>query len=159
MTLDDDAELSAPEVLREMLDALVGAFALEAEVAVEEVDGVLTGAVNGNDVQALVGEGGSVLDAIQHLAQRIVLRGGEGLRVVVDAGGYRERREAELRVEADVAAAAAVAEGKEIALSPMPAAERRFVHEHLRERGDVETHSEGEEPRRCLVVAPRDLPG
>jgi spoIIIJ-associated protein len=95
-----------------------------------------------------------VLNAIQHLAQRIVLHGGEGLRVQVDAGGYRERREAELRVEADSAANEALAEGREVALSPMPATERRFVHEHLRDRGDVGTHSEGDEPHRRLIVAP-----
>jgi len=83
-----------------------------------------------------------------------VLRGGEDFRVVVDAGGYRSRRESELRAEADRAADEAVADGREVTLAPMPAAERRFVHEHLRGRGDVGTHSEGDEPRRRLVVAP-----
>jgi spoIIIJ-associated protein len=154
MTLDDDAELSAPELLCEMLETLVSAFALDAETVVEEGDGVIRGTITGPDVEALIGEDGSVLNAIQHLAQRIVLHGGEGMRVLVDAGGYRERREAELRVEADSAADEALAEGKEVALSPMPASERRFVHEHLRERGDVATHSEGDEPRRRLIVAP-----
>jgi spoIIIJ-associated protein len=72
----------------------------------------------------------------------------------VDADGYRGRREAELRSEAERAADTAVAEGRPVALSAMPAAERRFVHEHLRERGGVETHSEGDEPRRRLIVAP-----
>jgi spoIIIJ-associated protein len=154
MTLDDDSELSAPELLRELLDTLVAAFAVDAVITVDEGDGVLRGTIKGKDVAAMVGEGGSVLDAIQHLAQRFVLHGGEGLRVLVDAGGYREGRERALRAEADNAAAQAVAEGTEIALSPMPATERRFVHEHLRERGDVETHSEGDEPRRRLIVSP-----
>jgi spoIIIJ-associated protein len=152
--LDDDSELSPAEVLREMLETLVAAFGLDAEISVDEQDGILRGAIDGEDVEAIVGDSGSVIDAIQHLAQRIVLRGGEGLRVTVDAGGYRDRREAELRSEADRAADAAVAEGREVALSPMPAAERRFVHEHLRDRGDVSTHSEGDEPRRRLIVAP-----
>jgi spoIIIJ-associated protein len=154
MTLDEDAEPSAPEVLRELLERLVVAFALDAEIVINEGDGVLRGTIEGKDVEALVGVGGSVLDAIQHLAQRIVLRGGEGLRVLVDAGGYRERREAELRAEADRAADEAVAKRGEVALAPMPATERRYVHEHLRERGDVATHSEGDEPRRHLIVAP-----
>ena len=92
MTLDEDAEPSAPEVLRELLERLVVAFALDAEIVINEGDGVLRGTIEGKDVEPLVGVGGSVLDAIQHLAQRIVLRGGEGLRVLVDAGGYRERR-------------------------------------------------------------------
>jgi spoIIIJ-associated protein len=154
MTLDDEGELGASELLRELLETLAGAFALDAETVVEEGDGVVRGTITGADVEALIGEGGSVLNAIQHLAQRIVLHGGEGLRVQVDAGGYRERREAELRVEADGAADEAVSEGRDIALSPMPASERRFVHEHLRERGDVGTHSEGDEPHRRLIVAP-----
>jgi spoIIIJ-associated protein len=76
--------------------------------------------------------------------------------VIVDAGGYRARREAALRDEADQAAERVMSEGRGVALSPMPAAERRYVHEYLRERGDVATHSEGDEPRRRLVVSPRD---
>jgi spoIIIJ-associated protein len=153
---DDDAEPTPSEALRELLEALVDAFGIDADVAVEEQDGVLRGAVSGDQTSPLIGDGGSVIDAVQHLAQRVVLRGGEGLRVVVDVGGYRERREAELRVQADRAADAAVAEGKDVPLSPMPAAERRFVHEHLRERGDVGTHSEGDEPQRRLIVGPLD---
>lgn len=153
MTIDDE-DLSPAETLREMLQTLVEAFAIEAEIVISEDDGVLRGAIDGPGAEALVGERGSVIDAIQHLAQRFVLRGGEGLRVVVDAGGYRERREQELRAEATRAADAAVADGREVALSPMPAAERRFVHEHLRDRGDVGTRSEGDEPRRRLIVAP-----
>jgi spoIIIJ-associated protein len=152
----DDAELTPAEALRELLEALVDAFGIEADVLVEEHDGVLRGVVGGDQTSPLIGEAGSVIDAVQHLAQRVVLRGGEGLRVVVDVGGYRESRETELRAQADRAADVAVAEGKDVPLSPMPAAERRFVHEHLRERGDVDTHSEGDEPRRRLIVAPLD---
>ncbi|MGA2469616.1 MAG: R3H domain-containing nucleic acid-binding protein [Solirubrobacteraceae bacterium] len=151
---DDDDEISPSEALRELLELLVDAFGLDAEVVVDEHDGVLRGAVNGAGADALVGEGGGVIDAIQHLAQRVVLRGGEGLRVLVDAAGYRERREGELRADADRAADVAVSEQRPVALALMPAAERRFVHEYLRERGDVTTHSEGDEPRRRLVVSP-----
>jgi spoIIIJ-associated protein len=152
MSTDDD--LSPAEALRELLETLADAFALDAAIEVEEQDGVLRGSVTGTGADALVGERGAVIDAIQHLAQRVVLRGEEELRLVVDAAGYRGRREAELRTEADRAADAAVGEGREVALAPMPAAERRFVHEHLRDRGDVGTHSEGDEPRRRLIVAP-----
>lgn len=150
----EEGELTAAEALAELLELLVEALDLDGEVRVEEADGVLRGEVNGAEVSALIGDRGSVIDAVQHLAQRIVLRGGDELRVTVDVDGYRARRETELRAEADRAAATAVAEQREVALSPMPAAERRFVHEHLRERGDVGTHSEGDEPRRRLIVAP-----
>jgi spoIIIJ-associated protein len=153
MAIDHD-ELTPSDALGELLETLVEAFALDARVVIEEESGVLRGSIEGGDVEALVGEQGSVIDAVQHLAQRIVLHGGEELRVVVDAGGYRARRETELREQADRAADTAIAERREVALSPMPAAERRFVHEHLRDRGDVGTHSEGDEPRRRLIIAP-----
>jgi spoIIIJ-associated protein len=150
----DDTELTPGEALRELLDTLVEAFELEAEVSIEESDGLLLGTIDGDGADALVGDRGSVLDAIQHLAQRFALRGGEGLRVRVDIAGFRGKRESELRAEADRAAELAIAEGRPVALAPMLAADRRVVHEHLRDRGDVATHSEGEEPQRRLIVAP-----
>jgi len=150
----DDTDLTPSEALRELLDTLVEAFELDAEVSIEEADGVLLGKIDGPDAEELVGDRGSILDAIQHLAQRFALRGGEGLRVRVDVAGFRDRREDELREQADRAAERALADGRPTALPAMSAADRRVVHEHLRDRGDVETHSEGEEPQRRLIVAP-----
>lgn len=149
-----DGELPPEEEFRDLLETLAEAFGLDATVVIEEDDGVLRGSVEGPGAEALVGEDGVVLEAVQHLAQRIVLRGASGSRVVVDAAGYRGQREQALRAEADRVAGQVLSEGREIALRPMPAAERRFMHEYLRERGDVETHSEGDEPRRRLVVSP-----
>lgn len=149
-----DDELAPDEELQDLLETLAEAFEADCSVVVEEHDGVLRGSVEGPGAEALVGPDGTVLEAVQHLAQRIVLRGSSELRVVVDAAGYRERREEVLRAEADRVAVLVVSEGREIALRPMPAAERRFLHEYLRERGDVATHSEGDEPRRRLVVSP-----
>ncbi|MGD1050463.1 MAG: R3H domain-containing nucleic acid-binding protein [Solirubrobacteraceae bacterium] len=156
MTLEDDDELTPEEELRELLETLVEAFGVEADVVLSESDDVLRGTVEGPGAESLVGPDGTIIEAIQHLAQRIVLRGSSGPRVLVDAAGYRERREDALRAEADRVADLVLKEGREIALRPMPAAERRFLHEYLRERGDVETHSEGDEPRRRLVVSPAD---
>jgi len=152
----EDGDLTPEEELRELLETLVEAFGADAEVVLEEADGVLRGVVEGPGAETLVGPNGAIIEAVQHLAQRIVLRGAEGPRVVVDAAGYRERREDSLRAEADRVADLVLAEGREVALRPMPAAERRFLHEYLRERGDVATHSEGDEPRRRLVVSPGD---
>jgi spoIIIJ-associated protein len=147
---EDPAELLG-EVLREVADGL----GLECEVVVEQDDDVLRGRVEGEDVGLLIGRRGQTIDAVQHLAQRIVFPGGRAAaRVVVDADGYRERRAEALREEADEAADEALRLGGPVELDPMPASERRVVHEYLRERGDVETHSEGEEPERYLVVAP-----
>jgi spoIIIJ-associated protein len=85
----------------------------------------------------------------------MVLHGlGERRRIVIDAEGYRARRQAALEKLADEAADEALEHDREVALDAMTASERRLVHEYLRERGGVETHSEGEEPDRHLVVAP-----
>jgi len=154
MSNEGDEELSAEEELHDLLETLVEAFDIDAEVTTTLGNGELRGTVEGNGADALVGEHGSVLEAIQHLAQRIVLRGADGLRVVVDADGYRASREESLRDEADEAAERALDEGRAVPLRAMPASERRFVHEYLRERGDVSTHSEGDEPRRRLIVTP-----
>ena len=141
---DDDGELTPQEELRDLLETLVEAFGADAEVVLSENDGVLLGVVEGPGAEALVGTDGAVIEAVQHLAQRIVLRGEAGPRVVVDAGGYRGRREDALRAEADRVADLVRSEGREVPLRAMPAADRRFLHEYLRERGDVETHSEGD---------------
>jgi spoIIIJ-associated protein len=73
---------------------------------------------------------------------------------VIDADGYRARRRATLEAEAEDAADEAVRTASPVELEAMPASERRIVHEYLRERGGVETYSEGEEPDRYLIVAP-----
>jgi len=148
-------EQGPPEILREMLEEVVDGLGLEATVYVSEGAGRLEGVVSGGDLGLLIGRRGQAIDAIQHLAQRIVFHGGRPeTRVVVDADGYRGRREAELCEQADEAAARAVSGGEPVALGAMTSAERRIVHEHLRDRGDVQTHSEGDEPERHLVVEP-----
>jgi spoIIIJ-associated protein len=156
-----DDELDDPvEILLEVLEEVAAGLGLECEIRVEAQDGVLQGCIEGEDVGLLIGRRGQTIDAIQHLAQRIVFQGGEsGTRVAVDADGYRERRAHVLREDADGAAEEALRSGRAVGLDPMPASERRVVHEHLRDRGDVRTHSEGEEPERYLVVSPLEEEG
>jgi spoIIIJ-associated protein len=154
--LEEERE-DPPVVLHDLLEEIVDSLGLDVEVRVEESDGVLTGSVEGEDVGLFIGRRGQTIDAVQHLAQRIVFRGGSpDSRVVVDADGYRERRAESLRTIALDAAEDALRSGEAIELDPMPASERRIVHEYLRERGDVQTHSEGEEPERYLVVEPSE---
>ncbi len=142
-------------LLRELLEEIVDSLGLDVEVRVEESDGMLTGLVEGEDVGLLIGRRGQTIDAVQHLAQRIVFRGGSpDARVVIDADGYRARRADTLRSMALDAAEESLRTEEAVELEPMPASERRIVHEYLRERDDVQTHSEGDEPERYLVVEP-----
>ena len=124
-------------------------------MAISEDEETLAGTIDGEDLGVLIGRRGQTIDALQHLALRVAFVGDEPRkRVVIDAGGYRARREEALRRSADQAVADASERGRPVALEPMPAAERRYVHEYLRDAGEIETYSEGEEPDRHLVVAP-----
>ena len=153
------AEKTAADALRELLELIAEALALDAEVVIEDGDEALVGRLDGEDLGLFIGHHGQTIEAVQHLAQRVVgevehKRGAERRRVVVDAAGYRERRELALQRHADEAADSALSSGRPVALDEMTSSERRVVHEYLRDRGDVETHSEGEEPHRHLVVSP-----
>ena len=150
-----DGELEPAEALEELREEIAEALGLDVEVEVQEGDGVLRGCLRGEDVGLFIGRRGQTIDAVQHLAQRIVFPGGPSpVRVVIDADGYRERRAESLRADAEEAAEEALRSGRPVELDPMGASERRIVHEYLRERGGVETHSEGDEPERRLVVSP-----
>jgi spoIIIJ-associated protein len=156
--LDGDltpGDLEPADALEELLEEIAEGLGLDAEVRVAERDGVLAGELEGEDVGLFIGRHGQTIDAVQHLAQRIVFPDGPSpVRVVIDANGYRARRADALRAEADDAADEAVSSGGPVELDPLPPFERRIVHEYLRDRGDVETHSEGNEPERYLVVTP-----
>jgi len=147
------------EQVRELVELVVDALDLEASVVVEENDEGITAVVEGDDLGLFIGRHGQTIEAVQHLAQRVALkdqpRDGARQRIVVDAAGYRARRKEALEGMADDAAEEALRNGRPVALDEMNATERRIVHEHLRDRGDLETYSEGEEPHRHLVVAPR----
>jgi spoIIIJ-associated protein len=155
--LDDAVELpdEPAERVRAFLARVVVALDLRASVDIEEDDEEIRATVNGDDLGLMIGKHGSTIDSLQHLAQRIAFRGSaERKSVVVDAAGYRERREGVLRRAADRAVSEALDFGRAVELEPMSAAERRVVHTYLRDRTDVQTHSEGDEPDRRLVVTP-----
>jgi len=148
-------ELEPADALQELLEEIVDALGLDAEVEVREETDVLHGRVRGADLGLFIGRHGQTIDAVQHLAQRIIYHGGPAAaRVLIDADGYRERRAEVLRDDAEDAADEALRTGGAIELDPLPSFERRIVHEHLRARADVETHSEGDEPDRFVVVSP-----
>jgi spoIIIJ-associated protein len=151
---------SPTDRVRALVEIVVDALDLDAEVLVTEDDDEITATVEGEDLGLFIGRHGQTIEAVQHLAQRAVLRDrpAEGepgrKRIVVDAAGYRARRREALERQAADAADEALRYGRPVALDAMTASERRIVHEYLRDRGDVETYSEGDEPERHLVVAP-----
>jgi spoIIIJ-associated protein len=143
------------ERVRAMVARVVNALGLHATVDIDESDEEIRATVNGDDLGLLIGKHGSTIDALQHLAFRAAFRGEEiRKQVTVDAAGYRERREGALHRMADRAAAEALQYRRPVELEPMRATERKIVHTYLSDRSDVETHSEGDEPDRRLVVSP-----
>ena len=143
--------------VKDLLEHVSEALALDAEVVVEEDGPIIRGTLEGDDLGLFIGRHGQTIDAVQHLAFKAATRDhppSAGLRVIVDAAGYRERREAALRRQADEAADQALKTGRPVALDAMSATERKVVHEYLKDREGVETYSEGTEPDRHLVVAP-----
>ena len=145
----------AAERVRELMERIAAAAGVEADVAVSEGADGLHAEFVGDDVGLLIGHHGQTIDAIQHLAYRFAGRGDrDRVPVLVDAAGYRERRATTLRAAADQAATTAVSDHRAVALEAMSALERKVIHEHLKNRRDVETYSEGQEPSRHLVVAP-----
>src|SRR4051812_39159792 len=152
---DEDLPEAPAERIREMLSRIAVGFGLRASVEIEETDEEIRATVNGEDLGLLIGKHGATIDALQHLAARVGFRGSDDRKtVVVDAAGYRERREGALHRAADQAVSDALAYGRPVELEPMSSPERRIVHTYLRDRTDVQTHSEGDEPDRRLVVTP-----
>jgi spoIIIJ-associated protein len=138
-----------------ILERVVEELGVEARIEVDEVDEEIVGRIEGDDVGLLIGRRGQTIDAVQLLCYRAAFRGRQDRkRVVVDAAGYRERRREAIERQADRAAERSLKTGKEIELEPMSPTERRVVHQHLKERAGIETFSEGEEPERCVIVAP-----
>src|SRR5215213_2019573 len=140
------------ERVRELVEEVLDELDLEGEVEVKEGDDRIDVVVSGeDDYGLLIGKRGQTIDALQLLCYQAAFRGmRERKRVIVDAAGYRARRRETLESRAD----RAQSNNRVVEMDPMSAQERRVVHERLKERAGIETYSEGDEPNRCVIVAP-----
>ena len=144
-------------VASELLTRVLATLELDGRVEVAESEEEVVATVFGPDLGVLIGRHGQMIDALQYLANAIAHRsvGDERRRIVIDAAGYRARRSATLESLARRSAEQASATGRRVELEPMSAAERRIVHEALKDDPEVATESEGAEPNRYVVVLPR----
>ena len=142
--------------VREVLERILAAIGVRARIEIHEDDELLTATFIGRELGLLIGKHGQTIDAIQYLANAIVWRGrgDERIPVVVDAAGYRARRQASLDALATRSAEQAVSSGEPVELEPMTAVERKVVHVCLQDYPGVTTRSEGTEPNRFVVVDP-----
>jgi len=149
--IDEDAV----EVAEDFLDGLLDVFGLDYDLERRDVDDdTVELAITGSDLGLLIGHRGQTLAALQELTRTAVQRSGSSQRVYIDVAGYREaRREALQRFTQEVAGQV-VRSGAATVLDPMPAADRKVVHDTANGIEGVSTSSEGEEPRRRVVISP-----
>ena len=150
----DESE-QAGEV-REVVERILAAIGVQARIEIAETDETVTATIVGRELGLAIGKHGQTIDAIQYLANAVVWRGrgDERKAVVVDAAGYRARREATLDALAKRNAERAISSGRSVELDPMTAVERKVVHLALKETDGVVTRSEGTEPNRFVVIDP-----
>ncbi|HEX3174851.1 MAG TPA: R3H domain-containing nucleic acid-binding protein [Solirubrobacterales bacterium] len=156
MSANGDWPAEPAERVREMVEAVLDGLDLDGEVKIQEDEERIEAEVVGeDDYGLLIGKRGQTIDAVQLLCYQAAFRGmRDRKRVVLDAAGYRDRRREVLTTRADRAAEQALDHNASVEMDPMSAQERRVVHEHLKDRPGIETFSEGDEPRRCVIVAP-----
>jgi spoIIIJ-associated protein len=152
MSIETQQEL-ATDFVREVV-ARLGIDATTSARRTED-DGIYI-SVDGDNLGLLVGPKGATVEALQELTRTVVQRHTEEhtSRIVVDVGGYRERRAAALRQFVLEAAADVLRTGVSEALEPMSPSDRKVVHDTVNEIEGLETTSEGLEPRRYVIIRP-----
>jgi spoIIIJ-associated protein len=150
-----DESALAGEV-RELVERVAQALGVSCRVDTLEDGERVVATCTGREMAHLIGRHGQTIDAVQYLANAIVARayGDERKKIVVDAAGYRARRQATLESLARRSAERALSSSERVELDPMTAVERKVVHTVLQDFPGISTSSEGTEPNRYVVVAP-----
>lgn len=142
------------EAAADYLEGLLDIIDVDGDIDMDVDGDRAVVAIIGEHLRQLVGQGGSVLDALQELTRLAVAREtGVRSRLMLDIAGYRARRRAELTKIGTQAAEKALSSGESVALNPMSAFERKVVHDAVAAAG-LRSESEGVEPERYVVVLP-----
>lgn len=157
ITLDIETQ---GEIVADFMDGVVGSFDLDGDIVTVPVDEeTVEVRVDGDDLGLLIGPKGQTLAALQELARTVVYRradGPTGGRVRLDVSGYRQKRREALEQFAATVAEQVKESGSEKALEPMGAPDRKIVHDAINAIDGVVTVSEGEDPRRRVVIRPAE---
>jgi spoIIIJ-associated protein len=152
LTLEEQGESA-----RRFVEGVVREMGLSADVGVRLVDeDTAEVTVGGEELGLLIGPGGATLSALQEVTRTVVQKhtGGHSDRIIVDVAGYRAKRAEALAKFSRKVAEEVAAAGEERALEPMSPPDRKVVHDTVNEIEGVATRSEGEEPRRYVVISP-----
>jgi spoIIIJ-associated protein len=144
----------ARTVVQEILDKM--GFLTLVAMKKEEADTVQLD-INGDDMGRIIGRAGATIDALQFLSSLILSKKhSKRVRVIVDAEGYRDKRQKAIIRDVEVIAKEVEQSGKEAALPPMSAADRRVVHMFIQESySDLTSYSRGEGSDRQVFLAPK----
>ena len=141
-------------VVKEFLDGLLDQFGLEGKVDAQFEDKAIYVDVTGDQTEALIGQKGSVMQAVHELTRTIVQRKtSRGCRLRLDINGYNAKRRQALTKYARLLAEQVLEEGGEIMLEPMNSADRKVVHNAIADIEGAHSYSEGSEPRRSVVIS------
>lgn len=143
------------EIVVDYLKNILKNLDLTCEVTVSEHDDYTLINIEGDDVGAIIGRRGETLDAIQYLVSMVANRDSHDYRrIVLDSGGYREKRKNTLIELATKISNSVLKKGRSSALEPMNPYERRIIHSTVSEIEGVYSRSIGEEPYRKVVIYP-----
>ena len=147
------------EAVIEFLEGIVANFDIDANVSIHMEEERIIGSVDGADIGLLIGPKAGTLLALQDITRTVVQRHAAGRktnRLSVDVGGYRERRKASLIAFTEKQAEIVKETSESLSLEPMGAADRKIIHDAVTEIEGITSGSEGEEPRRWVVLQPSD---
>ncbi len=140
----------------QLLRDIIAHIGVDAEVVVRSAEEGLVLEINGDTSGILIGRHGQMLDALEYVINRVLLRDDDHApRVVVDANQYRARRRGSLEELGQRMAQQAKRKGKPIILNPMPPQDRRIVHLALQGDTSLTTRSTGSGFLRRLVIIPK----
>ena len=155
MDISSETEKKVKENIEKFLNDFISKLSnsnLTYEIKIEKNDVFVN--INGEDTGYLIGYRGNVLNSLQVLLNNIANKEiKERVRVLLNIGGYKEKREKDLQDLADKIAGTVIRKGKSVTLEPMTSYERKIIHSKLQGNSKVETHSVGEEPNRKVVVS------
>ena len=139
-----------------LLDSIVKAMNLDVQMDVKEKKDIVNIDLKGSELGILIGRRGETLDALQFLVNLSANKNQPNRkRIIIDIEGYRNRRSETLHKLAIKLANKAKQRGRSVVLEPMSSQERRIIHTALHGREDIYTFSEGDDPYRKIIIAPK----
>lgn len=152
---EDDLLVQEGDVAGDYLERLLDILDVDGDIDLDVEGDRASVAVVGGELTTLIGPGGATLEALQELTRLAVAQStGTRSRLMLDIGGFRAQRRADLTDLAGQAAARVASSGTAERLAPMNPFERKVVHDVVASSDGVRSESEGEEPNRRVVVLP-----